>query len=55
MRRLTKRERIVARNTPVTIFFDRDVLAAFIATGKGWKARINDAVRDWLRTNSPAA
>jgi len=49
MRRLTKRERTVARNRPVMIFLSRDVLAAFKATGKGWPARINEA----LRTHSP--
>ncbi|MBH2019524.1 MAG: BrnA antitoxin family protein [Burkholderiales bacterium] len=53
MHRLTKRERIAARNRPVTIFLSRDVLAAFKATGKDWPSRINAALKDWLRTHSP--
>ncbi|MBK7002715.1 MAG: BrnA antitoxin family protein [Rhodoferax sp.] len=35
----------------ITIRFDADVLAAFRATGKGWQTRVNDAMRDWLRTH----
>jgi len=30
-----------------------DVLAAFRATGKGWQARMNEALKDWLQTHSP--
>ena len=33
--------------------FAADVLAAFRATGKGWQARMNDALKDWLQTHSP--
>jgi len=28
--------------------FDRDILTAFKATGKGWQTRMNEALRDWL-------
>jgi uncharacterized protein (DUF4415 family) len=35
------------------IRFDADVLAALKATGKGWQTRVNDAMRDWLKTRSP--
>jgi len=35
-----------------TIRFDADVLAALKASGKGWQTRVNEAVRDWLRTHS---
>lgn len=38
----------------VAIRFDRDVLVAFRATGCGWQTRMNDALRDWLKTHSPA-
>ena len=38
---------------PTTIRFDADVLTALRASGKGWQTRVNDAVRDWLRTHSP--
>ena len=38
----------------VTVRYSPEVLAAFKATGAGWLARMNDALRDWLRTHTPA-
>jgi len=37
----------------VTVRYSPDVLASFKATGKGWQARMNDALKDWLRTHTP--
>ncbi len=37
----------------LTMHLDADIVAAFKATGDGWQARMNDALRDWLKTNSP--
>lgn len=37
----------------VNIRLAPDILSAFKATGKGWQTRINDALRDWLKTHSP--
>ncbi len=37
----------------VTVRYSPDVLAAFRATGAGWQARMNDALKDWLQTHSP--
>jgi uncharacterized protein (DUF4415 family) len=37
----------------VTIRYDADVLAAFRASGDGWQTRMNDALKDWLRTHRP--
>lgn len=37
----------------VTVRYSPDVLSAFRATGAGWQARMNDALRDWLNTHSP--
>ncbi|WP_313072435.1 BrnA antitoxin family protein [Melaminivora sp.] len=37
----------------VAIRFDHEVLAAFRAAGPGWQTRINDALKDWLRTHRP--
>jgi uncharacterized protein (DUF4415 family) len=37
---------------PTTIRFDADVLAALKASGKGWQTRVNEAVRDWLKSHS---
>lgn len=36
---------------PTTIRFDADVLAALKATGKGWQTRVNEAMRDWLKSH----
>ncbi|MFT3812921.1 MAG: BrnA antitoxin family protein [Acidovorax sp.] len=38
----------------VAIRFDHEVLAAFRASGPGWQTRMNDALKDWLRTHKPA-
>lgn len=37
--------------TPV----DADVLAAFQATGQDWQTRMNDVLRDWLRSRNGSA
>ncbi len=37
----------------VAIRFDRDVIAAFKATGAGWQTRMNAALKDWLKTHQP--
>jgi uncharacterized protein (DUF4415 family) len=31
---------------------DADVLEAFKAGGRGWQTRINEALKDWLKTHS---
>lgn len=36
------------------IRFDADVVESFRATGRGWQTRMNAALRDWLKTHSPA-
>ena len=38
---------------PTTIRFDPDVLDGLKAGGRGWQTRVNDAMRDWLKTHSP--
>jgi uncharacterized protein (DUF4415 family) len=38
----------------VAIRFDKDVLSAFRAAGPGWQTRMNDALREWLKTHSVA-
>ncbi len=38
----------------VTVRYSPDVLEAFRATGAGWQTRMNEALRDWLQTHSPA-
>lgn len=39
----------------VNIRLDADVVRAFRSTGKGWQTRLNDALRDWLSTHTPAS
>ena len=36
---------------PTTIRFDADVLAALKAGGPGWQTRVNDAMREWLKSH----
>ena len=37
----------------VTVRYSPEVLARFRASGKGWQARMNDALKEWLQTHSP--
>lgn len=34
-----------------TIRFDADVLSAFKAMGDGWQTRINDVLKEWLKSH----
>jgi uncharacterized protein (DUF4415 family) len=43
-----------SHKTATTIRFDDEVLTAFRAGGPGWQTRMNDALKDWLRTHAPA-
>lgn len=43
-----------ANKEQVAIRFDREVLDPFRNAGPGWQTRMNDALRDWLKTHSPA-
>jgi uncharacterized protein (DUF4415 family) len=47
------RPRLAHPKEPVTIRYDADVLAAFRASGEGWQTRMNDALKEWLRTHRP--
>src|SRR5450830_285178 len=33
-----------------TIRFDAEILTAFKAAGDGWQTRMNDALKEWLRS-----
>lgn len=37
-----------------TIRLSSDVAQAFRATGDGWQTRVDAALKDWLKTHSPA-
>jgi uncharacterized protein (DUF4415 family) len=51
-KRAVGRPKSAALKQATTIRFDADVLNAFKATGRGWQTRVNDAMRDWLRTHT---
>ncbi|MDO9226594.1 MAG: BrnA antitoxin family protein [Pseudomonadota bacterium] len=38
----------------ITIRLSPDVVQSFRATGGGWQTRIDAALRDWLKSHSPA-
>lgn len=38
----------------LTVRYDVEVVEAFKATGKGWQTRMNAALKDWLKTHTPA-
>ena len=56
LREALSRGRPKAQSTKqaLTVRYDAEVIAAFKATGKGWQTRMNDALKDWLQTHSPA-
>jgi len=39
---------------PTTIRFDADILAALKASGRGWQTRVNEAMREWVKSHSPS-
>lgn len=39
--------------TQIALRVDNDTLEAFRATGKGWQSRMNEALKDWLKSHSP--
>lgn len=40
--------------TPIKLRLDPDIIEAFKAGGRGWQTRMNDALRDWLKSHSTA-
>jgi uncharacterized protein (DUF4415 family) len=38
----------------VTMRLSPDVVDTFRATGDGWQTRIDNALKDWLKTHTPA-
>lgn len=38
----------------ITIRLSPEVVEAFRASGKGWQTRLDAALKDWLKTHSPA-
>ena len=42
-----------SRKVAMTVRFDREVIDAFRATGRGWQTRMNQALREWLAAQRP--
>ena len=51
MRRMG-RPKLVSPKVPTTIRFDADVLDALKGMGKGWQTRVNEAMREWVKTHT---
>ncbi len=45
------RPTLLAPKEHVNIRLDADIVGAFKATGSGWQTRMNNALRDWLKTH----
>ena len=48
------RPKAEATKQRISIRLSPEVVTQFKATGRGWQTRMNDALKDWLRTHSPA-
>jgi uncharacterized protein (DUF4415 family) len=42
------------RKVQVSVRYSPDVLEAFRATGAGWQTRMDEALKDWLKTHAAA-
>lgn len=40
------------KKVSATIEYDADIISAFRAKGNDWQARMNDALREWLREHA---
>ena len=56
------REKLAARRrgpqraplkVPTTIRFDAAVLTGLRATGRGWQTRVNEVMKNWLKSHTP--
>jgi uncharacterized protein (DUF4415 family) len=50
---LKKRGRPVGsgKKEQLTVRFDTEVIEAFKGAGEGWQTKMNDALKDWLKTH----
>lgn len=47
------RPRKEVTKAPVNIRLSPDVVEAFRATGRGWQTRVDEALKDWLKSHKP--
>ena len=48
------RPRAAVTKERITIRLSREVVEQFRASGDGWQTRVDSALKDWLKTHSPA-
>ena len=48
------RPRLASTKVLTTVRFDADVLEGMRSTGRGWQTRINQVMREWVISNTPA-
>jgi len=41
-----------SQKVTTTIEYDADIISAFRAAGNNWQARMNEALREWLREHA---
>jgi len=51
--KLRGRPKLPMTKERITIRLSPDVLESFRASGAGWQTRVDAALKDWLKTNSP--
>jgi len=52
--RLRGRPKAAVTKERITIRLSQDVVERFRASGDGWQTRIDAALKDWLKSHSPA-
>ena len=52
--RLRGRPKAQVTKERITIRLSPEVVQSFRATGDGWQTRVDAALKDWLKTHSPA-
>lgn len=52
--KLRGRPKAAVTKERITIRLSPDVVQSFRATGDGWQTRVDAALREWLKTHSPA-
>ena len=52
--KLRGRPKAVVTKERITIRLSKEVVERFRASGEGWQTRVDAALKDWLKTHSPA-
>lgn len=54
LKRITRGPQKAPVKERITIRLSPEVVASFRATGEGWQTRLDAALKDWLKTHTPA-